>query len=50
MGKNEIGAACGAYVGEERRSVHRVLVGKPKIKRQLGRPGVDGRIKLRWIL
>jgi len=34
-------------VGEERRGVHRVLVGKPKGKRPLGRPGVDGMIILR---
>ena len=31
-----MGGACGAY-GEER-VVHRVLVGKPKGKRPLGRP------------
>jgi hypothetical protein len=29
--------------GEER-----CLLGKPKAKRPLGRPGVDGRIILRW--
>jgi len=34
----------------ERRGVHRVLVGKAKGKRPLGRPDVDGRIILRWIL
>jgi hypothetical protein len=33
----------------EKRSVHRVLVGKPEGKRPLGRPSVDGRIILRWI-
>ena len=32
--KNEMGGACGAYGG----GVHRVLVGKPKEKRPLGRP------------
>jgi hypothetical protein len=26
-----------------------VLVGKPEEKRPLGRPGIDGRIILRWI-
>ena len=31
----------------ERRGVYRVLVGKPKGKRALGRPRVDGRIILR---
>jgi hypothetical protein len=30
--------------------VYRVLVGKPERKRPLGRPEVDGRIILRWIL
>jgi len=33
----------------ERRGVHRVLVGKPRGKRLLGDPGVDGRTILRWI-
>jgi hypothetical protein len=33
----------------ERRGVHRVLVGIPKGKRNLGEPGLDGRIILRWI-
>jgi len=33
----------------ERRSVSRVLVGKPEGKRHLGDPGIDGRIILRWI-
>ena len=42
---NEMGGACGAYGG----GVNRVLVGKPEGKRPLGRPGVDGRIILRWI-
>ena len=32
--KKEIGRACGAYGG----GVYRVLVGKPKGKRPLGRP------------
>jgi hypothetical protein len=35
-------------MGEER-VVHRVLVGKPEGKRQLGRPTLDGRIILRWM-
>ena len=39
--------ACGAY--GEGRGVHRVLVGKPEGKRQLGDPDVDGRIILEWI-
>jgi hypothetical protein len=33
----------------ERRGVYRVLVGKPEGKRPLGDPGVDGKIRLRWI-
>ena len=35
---------------EEGRGVHKVLVGKPEGKRPLGRPRVDGRIILKWIL
>jgi hypothetical protein len=31
----------------EGRGVHRVLVGKPEVKRPLGDPDVDGRIILR---
>jgi hypothetical protein len=34
----------------EGRGVYRILVGKPDGKRPLEDPGVDGRIKLRWIL
>ena len=33
----------------ERRGVYRVLVGKPEGKRQLGDPGVDGRMIFRWM-
>jgi hypothetical protein len=36
-------------MGEER-GVHRVLVGKPEGKRPLGRPILDGRIILRWMM
>jgi hypothetical protein len=36
MEKNEMGGACSTYW--ERRGLHRVLVGKPEGKRQLGRP------------
>ena len=35
-----MGGACGAY--GEGRGLHRVLVGKPEVKRPLGRP------RLRW--
>ena len=35
---------------EEGRGVHKVLVGKPELKRPLGDQDVDGRIILRWIL
>jgi hypothetical protein len=31
------------------RGVYRVLMGKPEIKRPLGRQDVDGRIILKWI-
>ena len=34
----------------ERRGAYRVLVGKPEGRRPLGRPSVDGRIILKWIL
>ena len=42
-----MGRACSAY--GETRGVYRVLVGKTEGKNQLGDPGVDGRIILRWI-
>jgi hypothetical protein len=32
----------------EGRGVFRILVGKLERKRPLGRPGIDGRIILRW--
>jgi hypothetical protein len=38
-----------ARMGEERK-VYRVLVGKPKGKRPLGRPGVGGNMGSEWIL
>jgi hypothetical protein len=44
--KNEMGAACSS--GVEGRGVYRVLVGKPEVKRPLGRPrlGWDDNIKM----
>jgi hypothetical protein len=36
-----------ARIGE-RRGAYRALVGKPEGRRPLGRPGVDGRILLKW--
>ena len=33
---------------EKSRNAYRVLVGKPKGKRPLGRPRLDGRIILKW--
>jgi hypothetical protein len=35
---------------KERRGVFRVLVGKPEVKKPLGRPSIDGRIIFRWIV
>jgi hypothetical protein len=32
------------------RNAYNILVGKPKGKRPLGDSGVDGKIKLEWIL
>jgi hypothetical protein len=32
-----------------RRSAYRVLAGKPKRRKHLEDPGIDGRIILRWI-
>jgi hypothetical protein len=28
---------------------HRIIVGKPKVKKLLGEIGIDGRIILKWI-
>ena len=42
-----MGGECSTY--GDRKGVYRVVVGKAEIKRPLGRPGVDGRIILRWI-
>jgi len=39
--------ACSTY--GERRSVYRVLVGKPEGRDHLEDPGVDGSLILRWI-
>jgi hypothetical protein len=47
MEKNEMGGACSAYGGEQ--GVYKVLLGKHKGKNQLGDPGIDGKIILRWI-
>jgi hypothetical protein len=44
--KNEIGGACSAYWGEERRMQD--FGGKPGGKETWGDPGVDERIILRW--
>jgi hypothetical protein len=40
--KNEMGGACSTYGAN--RGAFRILVGRPE-----GRPGVDGRIILKWI-
>jgi len=34
---------------EERRSVYRILVGKPEGKNHLEDPGIDASVTLRWI-
>jgi hypothetical protein len=34
----------------EGRGVYRVLVGKPKERDHLEDPGIDGRVRCRWIL
>ena len=34
----------------EKRGIYGVFVGKPECKRPLGRPGVDRRIILRWVI
>jgi hypothetical protein len=46
--KNVMGGTCSAYVGEERRI--QGFGGEHEKKRTLGRPGVDGRIILIWVL
>jgi len=45
--RNEMGGACRAYKGEERRI--QGFVGQPEGKDHLGDPGIDGRIILRGI-
>jgi len=46
--KNEMGGACSAYEGEERRIQG---TGGETLRKEtnLGDPGIDGRIILRWI-
>jgi hypothetical protein len=43
-----MGRACGMY--EERRCAYKFLMGKPKGKRRLGIPRLDGRIVLSGFL
>jgi hypothetical protein len=45
--ETEISRACSMY--GERRGMYRLLVGKHEGKRLMRRPGIDGRITLRWI-
>jgi hypothetical protein len=33
----------------DRRSSYRIMVGKPEVKRLLGKPRLNGRIILKWI-
>jgi hypothetical protein len=42
-----MGGACSAY--KERRGAYRILVGKPELKRELGRPRRRWEDKLKWI-
>ena len=46
--KNEMGGACSAYWGDERR-MQGFGGGNLREKDHLGDPGIDGRIILRWI-
>ena len=48
MEKNEMGWACSAYRGEERR-IQGIGGGNLREGGHFGDPGVDGRIILRWI-
>jgi len=45
--KNEIGGACSAFGGEERRI--QGIGGETGVKERVGDPRVNGRIILRWI-
>jgi hypothetical protein len=45
--KNEIGRVCSTY--GETREAYTVLVGSLRERDHLRDPGVDGRIKLKWI-
>jgi transposase len=42
-----MGGACSTY--RDKKGAYRILVGRPEGRRPLGRPGVDGRIILKWI-
>jgi hypothetical protein len=41
--------ACSTH-GRDEKNVYRILVGEPEGKRLLGRPKLDGRIILKWML
>jgi len=44
-----MGGVCSRYGGGERRSIYKVLMGKPEGKRPFGRPRCRWGIILRWI-
>ena len=48
MERNEIGGACSAHVGEERR-ITGFWWGNVRVRERLGDLDVDGKIILRWI-
>jgi len=48
MGENEMGGACSAHGGWERR-IQGFGGGNLRERDHLGDPGVDGKIILRWI-
>ena len=48
--KNEADRACSTCGRERERGAYSVSVGKSEGTRPLGRPGVAGRIILKWIL
>jgi hypothetical protein len=53
--EDERGVACSTHGRDDiyihtHTHTHNILVGKHEGKKQLGRPGVDGKVILEWIL